>query len=58
MKDKRNGKHVNLRDLAHEILMERAKRLAEERGLDRFPGLPAYLMEASEFFERTRKRDV
>lgn len=54
MTDKRNGKHVNFREPAHEILMARAKRLAEIRGTK--PSLPAYLSEASEFFER--KRDV
>lgn len=56
MTDKRNGKHVNFREPAHEILMDRAKRLSEQRGQLHFPGLTAYILEASEFFER--KRDV
>lgn len=51
-----NAGYVSFRKLAKDILMDRAKRLAKERGQAQFPGLPAYLMEASEFFER--KRDV
>lgn len=52
MTDKRNGKHVNFRPVTHEVLMARAKFLAESRGVK--PSLPQYLMEASEFFERKR----
>lgn len=58
MTDKRNGKYVNFREITYDVLMFRAKALASERGLEKFPGLPKYLMEASEHFERTRKRDV